>query len=51
MWDVETWSAGRLIAVYPYCGKFDAIEFLFCSLRNLSGFISVDIGSIHTAKM
>jgi len=36
--------------VYPYCGRFDTIDFLFCNLRNLNGFISVGIGAIHTAK-
>ena len=47
MWGVECSS---LIYVYPYCGRFDTIDFLFCNLRNLNGFISVGIGAIHTAK-
>ena len=47
MWDVECSS---LICVYPYCGRFDTIDFLFRNLRNLNGFISVGIGAIHTAK-
>ena len=47
VWDVECSS---LIYVYSYCGRFDTIDFLFCNLRKLNGFISVGIGAIHTAK-
>ena len=52
VWDVEALrSLPRVsLLVRHYCGRFDTLDFCFAPPMKLSGFISVGIGAIHTAK-
>ena len=52
VWDVEALRSLPRVSplVRHYCGRFDTLDFCFAPPMNLSGFISVGIGAIHTAK-
>ena len=53
VWDVEALRSLPRVSplVRHYCGRFDTFDFCFAPPMNLSGFISVVIGFMHTAKM